>query len=327
MLASIESAIMPPESAGRRIETGTSLVVENLAMKNVLAAPIFAMAMSLPLLAAEPPDTAQEEAAIRETVKSYVAAFNARDAEALAAYWSEDCEFVTPAGDLLQGRQAIQAAFSEYFKKNEGVKLQVAVDSVNVLGPEVAVEKGTSQVIRSDGSVSETSYAARYAKEDGKWKLKTLREADKAPSHYEHLKLLEWMIGEWVDADGDSIIRTSCKWTKNKNFITRSFTVSAGDLVALEGTQVIGWAPDKEVIRSWLFDSDGGTGVGVWSQQGDRWTIRTVRILPDGRKGSSVNVITQIDENSFTWKSTSREVDGDVLPSIGPVTITRTTDN
>lgn len=318
---------MPTESASPRIEARISPVVENLAMKYVLAAPIVAMTLSLPLLSAAPADTAGDEAAIRETVKIYVAAFNARDAKALAAYWCEDCEFATPAGDLLRGRQAIQEAFGEYFKENEAAKLVVAIDSVNVLGPNAAVEKGTSQVTRPDGSVSETAYAARYAKEEGKWKLKTLREADKAASHYEHLKALEWMIGEWVDADGESLIITSCKWTKNKNFITRSFNVSVGDLVALEGTQVIGWAPDKKVIRSWLFDSDGGTGVGVWSQQGNRWTNRTVRILPDGRKGSSVNVITQIDDNSFTWKSTSREVDGDVLPSVGPVTITRTTDN
>jgi len=296
-------------------------------MKQVLAAPIVAMALCLPLLAAEPADIANDQAAIRETVKAYVAAFNARDAEALASYWSEKCEFATPAGDLLQGRQAVQDAFGEYFKDNEAAKLEVAIESIGVIGASVAVEKGTSRVTRSDGTVSETVYAARYAKEGGKWKLSNLREADKAPSHYEQLKSLEWMIGDWVDASEDSVIQTSCKWTKNNNFITRSFSVSTGDLVVLQGTQVIGWAPDKKVIRSWMFDSDGGTGVGVWSQQGDRWTNRTVRILPDGRKGSSVNVITRIDDDSFTWKSTAREVDGDILPSVGPVTITRTTDN
>jgi uncharacterized protein (TIGR02246 family) len=295
-------------------------------MKQLLA-PIAAMAMCLPLPAAQPADTAQDEAAIRETIRAYVAAFNARDAKALASYWTEDCEFATPDGDLLQGRQAIQDAFADYFKENEAAKLEVAIDSVGVIGGGEAVEKGTSRVTQTDGSVSETAYAARYTKLDGKWKLRTLREADKAPSHYEHLKPLEWLIGDWVDADGDSVIRTSCKWTKNNNFIARSFTVSAGDLVVLEGTQVVGWAPDKKVIRSWMFDSDGGTGVGVWTNDGDRWTIRTVRVLPDGRKGSSVNVITRIDDNSFTWKSTSREVDGGLLPTLGPVTITRTTDN
>ncbi len=296
-------------------------------MKQSLVVPIIAVALCLPLLAAGSALAADDDAAIRETVKAYVAAFNARDAKALASYWAENCEFTTPAGDLLQGRQAIQDAFADYFKENEAARLEVAIDSIGVIGGSEAVEKGTSRVTRSDGTVSETAYAARYTKESGAWKLKMLREADKAPSHYEHLKPLEWLIGEWVDADGDSVIRTSCKWTKNNNFIARSFTVSTGDLVVLEGTQVIGWAPDKKVIRSWMFDSDGGTGVGVWASDGDRWTNRTVRILPDGRKGSAVNVITRIDDDSFTWKSTSREVDGGLLPSVGPVTITRKTDN
>lgn len=296
-------------------------------MKQFLVAPIIATALCLPLLAVGSARAADDEAAIRETVKAYVAAFNAGDAKALASYWAENCEFATPAGDLLQGREAVQEAFAEYFKENEAAKLEVTVDSVGVIGGSEAVEKGTSRVTRPDGTVSETAYAARYTKENGQWRLRMLREADKAPSHYEHLKPLEWLIGDWVDADGDSVIRTSCKWTKNNNFITRSFAVSTGDLVVLEGTQVIGWAPDKKVIRSWMFDSDGGTGVGIWTNDGDRWTNRTVRILPDGRKGSSVNVITRIDDNSFTWKSTSREVDGDLLPSVGPVTIVRTTDN
>ncbi len=296
-------------------------------MKQALAAPIIAIAISLPLPAAEPAETAKDETAIRNTVESYVAAFNAGDADALAGYWCEDCEFATPAGDLLQGRQAIGEAFKTFFKENAGVKLEVAIASVRVEGRGAAVERGTSRVTRPDGTVTETAYAARYAKENAKWKLKTLSEADKAPSHYEQLKQLEWVIGDWIDAGEESTIKTSCKWTKNKNFITRSFTVSTGDLVVLQGTQVIGWAPDKKVIRSWLFDSDGGTGVGVWSNEGDRWTIRTVRVLADGRKGSAINVITRTDDNSFTWKSTAREVDGDVLPSVGPVTVTRTSAN
>ncbi len=296
-------------------------------MKQFLVVPITAMAFCLPLLAAGSAHAADDEAAIRETVKAYVAAFNARDAKALASYWAENCRFDTPSGDLLEGRQAIQEAFADYLKEDEAAKLEVAIDSIGVIGGSEAIEKGTSRVTRSDGTVSETVYVARYTKENGQWKLKTLREADKAPSHYDHLKPLEWLIGDWVDADGDSVIRTSCKWTKNNNFITRSFTISTGDLVVLEGTQVIGWAPDKKVIRSWMFDSDGGTGVGIWTNDGARWTNRTVRILPDGRKASSVNVITRIDDNSFTWKSTSREVDGGLLPSVGPVTITRATDN
>jgi hypothetical protein len=133
------------------------------------------------------------------------------------------------------------------------------------------------------------------------------------------------MIGEWVDRDEDYSVKTSCRWTKNKNFIARSFAVSAGDLIELEGTQVIGWDADKQVIRSWLFDSDGGFGVGIWSKRGDGWSIQALRVLPDGSKGTAVNVLTPVDENSFSWESTGRTVGGSILPNIGPVNVVRTT--
>jgi hypothetical protein len=150
-----------------------------------------------------------------------------------------------------------------------------------------------------------------------------VRETVPAPSHYEQLKQLEWLIGRWVDRSEGSSVDTVCRWTKNRNFISRSFAVSFGDEIELEGTQVIGWDPDKKVIRSWLFDSDGGFAVGLWTRQGNRWKIQSLHVLGDGRKASSVNLLTYVDENKFTWESTDREVDGELLPNLGPVTVVR----
>jgi hypothetical protein len=38
--------------------------------------------------------------------------------------------------------------------------------------------------------------------------------------------------------------------------------------------------------------------------------------LPDGRKASATNIYTIVDDNTFTWKSVSREVDGEFLPNV-----------
>jgi uncharacterized protein (TIGR02246 family) len=279
--------------------------------------------MLLPAYAADASGVDADEAAIRKTVDAYVAAFNGGDAAALAAYWCDDAEFISPAGEVFQGRKAIQEGFKGFFADKSGAKLEVAITSIRIDAANSAVEHGTSRVTVGDEVLSETQYAARYELHNGKWLLKSVREADKAPSHHEQLKELAWLIGEWVDKDGEHAIQTTCRWTKNKNFISRSFTVSAGDLVELEGTQVIGWDADKEVIRSWLFDSDGGFGVGIWTKDGDGWKIQALRVLPDGRKGSAVNELTPVDENSFTWESTGRAIGGEVLPNIGPVTVVR----
>ena len=44
---------------------------------------------------------------IRQSVQTYVEAFNRGDAAAVAAHWSENGEWVNPAGDRIKGRTAI----------------------------------------------------------------------------------------------------------------------------------------------------------------------------------------------------------------------------
>ena len=68
---------------------------------------------------------------------------------------------------------------------------------------------------------------------------------------------------------------------------------------------------------------DGGFAVGLWRQKDKQWKIQSLHVLPDGRKASSVNLLTQVDENTFTWESTGRDVDGEILPNLGPVTVKR----
>ena len=78
-----------------------------------------------------------------------------------------------------------------------------------------------------------------------------------------------------------------------------------------------------QAIRSWTFDSDGGFGVGRWSNGDGRWTVQTLSVLPDGRRGSSTNVYEIVDKNTVRYRSAGRQVDGELLPSVGPVTVTR----
>ena len=43
--------------------------------------------------------------------------------------------------------------------------------------------------------------------------------------------------------------------------------------------QVIGWDPAAKQVRSWVFDSGGGIGEGIWTKQGDKW-IKKVQWMP-----------------------------------------------
>ena len=142
-------------------------------------------------------------------------------------------------------------------------------------------------------------------------------------SHYDQLKPLEWMIGHWVDKDDKVDIKTECNWTKNRNFLTRSFTVAVHGRINMSGMQIIGWDPAAKAIRSWTFDSDGGFAEATWTRKGEKWFIHNKGVLADGRKASMVNVIKPVDANSFTWQTIERTAGGELLPNVNEVVIVR----
>ena len=47
--------------------------------------------------------------------------------------------------------------------------------------------------------------------------------------------------------------------------------------------------------------------------------------LSDGRKATAIQIIKKIDDNSFTFESIGRQVDGELLPNVEPITIVRKT--
>jgi uncharacterized protein (TIGR02246 family) len=271
-------------------------------------------------------DQTTDQAAIEKAVESYTAAFNAQDAKALAEHWGPEAVYINPlTGVQVEGREAIAKEFTAILEELKDTKLAVDVEAIRFISPGVAVENGVAKLISADGEPQESSYTAIHVKRDGKWLLDRVTEED-VPlllSHYEQLKELEWMIGSWVDGDEQARIDTTCQWTRNKNFITRSFTVSIRDRIDMAGMQIIGWDPVAKQIRSWVFDSDGGFAEGRWTKKDNRWFITATGTTPDGLKATSVNVITYLDDNQFKWQSVNRMEGGELLPNIDEVVVVR----
>jgi uncharacterized protein (TIGR02246 family) len=282
------------------------------------------------LSAQEAPATASQaadEAVIRANADKYVEAYNRRDSKSMAAMWSPEAVYMDPTtGEGVVGREAIAKQFDYAFAGAEDAKLAVAIESIEFVSPNVAIEKGTADVTYTDFPAEKTNYTAVHVKRDGQWLIDRVSEVEvppPPPSNYDQLKELEWMIGSWIDQDETATIQTDCEWTKNRNFMTRSFAVIAGDQIDMSGMQIIGWDPAAKRIRSWVFDSDGAFAEGSWTRKDNRWLVQQTGVQPDGKKSSAVNIITQVDDNSFTWQSVSREVDGEVLPNVDEVLIVR----
>jgi len=271
-------------------------------------------------------DQQADRAAITKAAESYTAAFNARDAKALADHWSPEAVYINPlTGNQVEGREAIAKEFKGILDNLKETKLVVQVGSIRFISPSVAVENGVAKLISAKGDEQESTYAAIHIKRSGKWLLDRVTE-ESVPvvrTHYDKLKALEWMIGKWVDGDNDSTIDTTCEWTRNKNFIRRSFAVSVQGQIEMSGMQLIGWDPVAKRIRSWVFDSGGGFAEGQWTKKENRWSIVKTGTLADGSKATSVNIITYVDDNQFTWQSINRTVGGKLLPNIDETVVVR----
>jgi uncharacterized protein (TIGR02246 family) len=273
-------------------------------------------------------DQAEDEAAVRKSVESYTEAFNKQDAKTLAAHWSPEAVYTNPiSGEAAVGREAIEQQFTDSFAKLKGAKLETTIDSIRFISPSVAVENGTTRVVVGDAKPTESSYSAIHVKREGKWLIDRVTEEDvpEVVSNYEKLKGLEWMIGTWVDADEKSSVQSTCQWSKNRNFIVRSFSITVGDRLDESGIQIIGWDPSAKQIRSWVFDSDGGIGEGTWTNKGNKWFIQAKDTSADGKNQISQNVLTMVDQDRFTWQSVDRQADGALLPNIDEVIVVRST--
>ena len=182
-----------------------------------------------------------------------------------------------------------------------------------------------AKFLAPESEPEEVAYSAVYVRRDGKWLLDRVTDDPKpvVHSHYEHLKELEWMIGSWMDQDENARIVTECSWTKNKNFITRWFTVSVDERIEMSGMQIIGWDAVAKKVRSWTFDSDGGFAEGAWSRKDDRWYVRKKGTTADGSSALAVNIIKYVEDDTFTLQSTQPTLAGDLLPNIDEVMVVR----
>lgn len=276
-------------------------------------------------------DQAADEAAIRANAAKYVESYNRRDSRTMASMWSPDAVYTdSSTGEGVVGREAIAKQLDHAFAGAEDAKLKVNIDSIEFVSPNVAIEKGTAEVSYSKSPTEKTEYSAVHVKRDGQWLLDRVSEVDiddkppeAPPSNYEHLKELEWMIGSWVDEDKNATVQTDCEWTKNRNFMTRSFAAVVRGQVAKSGMQIVGWDPVAKRIRSWVFDSDGGYSEGAWTHKGDKWIVQQKGTLRDGGQTTATNIFTRIDDNTMTWQSTDRQVDGEVLPNMEEIRIVR----
>lgn len=266
--------------------------------------------------AAAPADRAADERAVRAVAGAFKQAYDAGDAKAAAALFTDDAEIIDEEGERIEGRTNIEGLYAAVFQARPGAKIEIALGSLRFLGPDVAKEEGETRVIPT-GKEPETvrHYTVVYVKNGGRWLHSSVREENsKSVTPHDRLKELEWLLGEWVDESSEATVHVTCRWSDDKNYLLREFLVHTDGKPVMNVTQRIGWDPLTQQIKSWVFDSEGGYGDALWSRSGNQWLIKSTGVLPEGKTASATNVLTQLSPTQARWTSSERTFGGQEVP-------------
>jgi uncharacterized protein (TIGR02246 family) len=263
---------------------------------------------------------AGDEAAIREASDAYAAAFGKGDLAVILSLWADDAEHVADDGTVTRGKAALNKQFRDGGLLDGKHKLRVQTTGLKVVGGSVAFHDGTTTLTDPDGGSDSSPFSAVWVKTDGKWLLHRVRElpSERTPAVVGREKLsdLEWLIGDWQATGPKTEVTFNARWAKNKSFMLIEQHVLIGGEELVTVVMVIGWDPIEGQLRSWMFDSNGGFGEGMWSRSGSAWIVDAAGVGADGTPAESTNVWKFVDENNFEWTAIDRELDGQPAPDI-----------
>jgi uncharacterized protein (TIGR02246 family) len=270
-------------------------------------------------------DREAAKAAIDKLLKQNVQAFNDRDAAALAASYTTEGEYIRNDGEPIRGRVEIQKGYADFFKTLKGkTKLEAQVDSLRFTSENSAVMEVTLRLKNEAGEEIASSWRnTLLVREGGQWKVAITQEWDRDDALDVSLNELAWLIGTWQVTAKDREVTTTYEWDENKAFIRGKYTVKDKDKVVESGLQLIGKDNSAGTIHSWVFQSDGGFGDGLWTRDGKKWTVDVSGVTPDGRELTATAIYIHVDANTYTWQSVDQAVNGEPIPDTLPIKVTK----
>jgi hypothetical protein len=136
------------------------------------------------------------------------------------------------------------------------------------------------------------------------------------------LQELAWLVGNWSYSSDGAETRMVVEWTEGKKYLLCR-TSAKQDGQTTTATQILAVHPATGAIQSWTFESDGSLGEAVRSRTDKGWTAKVQSVTADGDKATATTTLTPVDEDTFTFQSTGRTVDGEKAADVGPIKVTR----
>jgi uncharacterized protein (TIGR02246 family) len=274
-----------------------------------------------------PSKRSPDEEAVLATGAALVKAFNQHDAKAFASTFTVDGEYVDEKGGVYHGGQALETEFVSFFEANPETSIEVQFLSTRSIAPGIIAADGATRFVRAEAERPVAGHCSLICtKEGGKWRIASLREVEAASEHvsnHEHVRQLEFMVGDWINEGTGSHVHFNCRWDEGGNFLVRDFAVVFAGQKTMSGTQRIGYDPLTGHLRAWTFDSAGGYADGYLHQDGESWVLQTSGVTAEGHMASGTQVFASGDKHRMTWQALDYVIGGDRVADGPKVTIVR----
>ena len=159
-----------------------------------------------------------DRAAIQKTVRGFIAALEKGDAKSAAGHWTENGEYHSDDGTVLQGRAVIEKEYVAAFaKRKTKIKIDVDVESIRFPSKDTAIEEGHFTIhADKDHSTASKYTTVLHVREGGQWLMAVVREWPRAGVS---VRDLDWLIGTWIAKSDDIEIKSAYEWWGDKSFL------------------------------------------------------------------------------------------------------------
>ena len=245
-------------------------------------------------------------ALLSNAAERYVDAFNAADATAIAALFTEQAEITSDDEENIQGRAAIEAFYKDIFLRDDRPQAALEAQDVRTIAPGVVLERGVIHFTKKSQEIRSHRYQTVQVRQaDGKWLMANVHDqgADVAPAP-DKLRALDWMVGDWTLQRNDMTLALHFRWDEGSSFLIGDISATAtGGGKPTHITYRIGWNPQSENFVSWSFDSLGGYSTGRWSAIGkNEWLLHSDGVTSTGEiVRSTQKIIRNENGEGYHW--------------------------
>jgi ketosteroid isomerase-like protein len=262
-------------------------------------------------------NSASDSAAIRAAAKEYILAVRSGDENAIRKMWAPEGDYIDASGRIFKPHALASAQGVQPAAAAQSPAAPMPDSTLRFITPDVAIEDGTTT---GDSEIEDSSVMGRYTavwvKRNGKWLLDSLRESMvTSPAINEHLRPLDWLIGEWIGTTDNAVVLASSRWSQRGDYIVRKFIVRRNDGETVSGSERIGWDSTTNQIKSWTFDSQGNSGETQWRRDGNRWVVTADEVGVDGTQSKTSATYLPRDRGVFVWEVAASKVAGRDMPA------------